>query len=963
MLFICCFTLPAKAERLTLFHTADVKGLASNYTYQLQLPYVLLADFVHNEGQRLGVKDFGITKTSVLFYSQGVFLWGPQMGIQELREFLKSPPEALHTQNISSLNSFHDVVLEVSDNQRIMSELQRFIAEQEKYTKQLRRRAFQLIEYPEKVFALKLSPQAQLQTEALNWELVLGFHVRIGFADNTENNLLMIAKPNGEGTRRMRLIEKLRGPSDLLVDSGNLLEGLSSVLTNQLSLQRKNSLKMAQELNYTAMNVGKSELQGGLTNLLDEQEQYGLPYISASLLKEDKYIFPPFKRIKLGRRDIAMIGLADVSQIQRMQELGDLSTEIQVLDTQQALDRALQELEQQGGADIVLLLSSLERAELQNLVEFNRNIHMILANTDATLQHLRESVTLSQFDNPRPFLANANPNAVQLVEIKTNKGELQLRNEMVPIYFELLPNTDYLAQIMQIRQDVYVDALDTLIPDLGPIIREDPELVQIFLDSDETKRASKLLSGLLPLERERLLEIYPTYMTRELLANLEMNALMEAFNAELVVFKISRSMELNVPGAVPKFLVYERLKMRDTLGIYYLNGVQLGKLLNLKLDGLIFGGVSPDKLKVWGRPLGNIHNVYKVLIPSGVASLKPVQEIMQGVRIDEKLDLPFDREHRPEKLYLRNTLVQFFEHLSQQDNQVEEMKRLMKPRWLEKRGLFRFELNNFQLNLSGYNAMNNDAYAEVRETRVISPSSFTFGGRTDFAVNWDNLQFGFRNGLNAKYEGLSVLEEAVDDTAQERFTENQDDLVFSSELQMRLFEFDLLSNLPLTPFLEGIYDTEFTPTLNKETQLLNPRQSELRGVFGLSIPAGPQLKTFKSGLAVRRDFNVPNNFETGFDIKMIHELPVTSRIRWQNDLDFRYFFPTPNDNASSLGLIAQWVSAVKFSLTDNLALRLFADSYLFQGKLPETSDFGASVILGVGLSYERLWKPAYEPLF
>lgn len=959
---ICCLPLQAE-ERLSLFHTTDVKGLASSYAYQFQTPYVLLADFVQQEGERLGIQDFGITKTSVFFYSQGTYLWGPEMNIPEMRRFVADPPEPVKTRQISTLNSFHDIILDPSVDQNTMSELQRFVPEQEKYSRQLKRRHFEFVEYPNQVYALKQRPNLKLEASPLHWELILGFHVRLNFKAE-EQDLLMIAKPNGEGARRAQLIQNLRAPGDLLVDSGNLLEGLSSVLTNRLSLQRENSLRMAQNLNYTAINVAKNELQGGLDNLFAEQKKYQLPLISSSLLKDDRYVFPPFSRVSIGTRKVALVGIADASRLQRMQELGDLSSDITVLQPQQALERALQELEQQGGADIVLLLSSLERAETQQLVEYNRNVHLVLANTDASLQHLRESVTLSQLDNPRPFVANSNPNAVQFIELKLQDGELNMRNEMIPVYFDLDPNMDALAQVMEIRQEAYEGALKTLIPDLGPSIRRDPELVDIFLKSAETQRAARQLRGLFALEQERLLDIYPPYMTRELLANLEMNALMEAFQAEVVVFKLSSSMELNIPGAVPKLLVYERLKMRDTLGVYYLNGVQLKKLLQLPIEDLSFGGVSADKSKVWGRPLGNIHHFYKVIIPSGVASYKPVQDIIQNARAEQRLVLPFGESQEPQELYLRNTLVQYFEHLYGRPQQLAELTRLMKPRWLEKRGLFRLELNNLQLNLSGYNALNNDAYSEVRETRVISPSSFTFGGRTELFLNWDNLQFGFRNGLSTKYEALSVLEESEGNTAQERFTENQDDLVFSSEVQMRLFEFDLLDNwLPLTPFLEGIYDTEFTPTLNTETNMLNPRQSELRGVLGLSMPSGPRLKTFKGGLAVRRDFNVPDNIEGGVDLQLVHELPINSSLLWHNDFDFRYFFPSPNDNASSLGLIAQWVSSVKFLLTDNLALRLYADSYLFQGKLPQTSQLGASVILGVGLSYERMWKPFYEPLF
>jgi hypothetical protein len=107
---------------------------------------------------------------------------------------------------------------------------------------------------------------------------------------------------------------------------------------------------------------------------------------------------------------------------------------------------------------------------------------------------------------------------------------------------------------------------------------------------------------------------------------------------------------------------------------------------------------------------------------------------------------------------------------------------------------------------------------------------------------------------------------------------------------------------------------------------------------------------------------VPNNWELGLQFKFDHELPLTTELKWTNSLDLKYYLPSANDNVSSLGLISQWVSALKVSLTDNLSLRFFADAYLFQGKLPSTSELGSSIILGVGLAYDRLWKPFYEPI-
>lgn len=965
--------LPAEANQLNLVHTGDINGMASAYRYQMDLPYQLMADFSHQHqlSQERGqapetaeIHDFAIQQTAIYFYSEQHYLWGPQFGVRELQAFLQAPPTPLSRETVYLLQSNNALIMAPPKGTQLIQEVAQFAASQNKYQSKLQLQEAELLTYPQNIHILRLPRTAAYTTNALDWEMILGFQMQVNQNSGSPHELQIIGKPQGEGSRRMTLLNSLRTPKTLLVDSGNMLEGLSSVITNSLSLQRNNSLNMARDLDYFAINVGKGELRGGLANLLREQESHDLPLISASLKQNGQYVFPAYKTVSMGKQTAALIGITDDAPLKRLQALGELDPSLEILGPERALEEVIHEIQSQNLADVIVVLASLDPEQLRFLANQGRNIHLILGNTDTPLQHLKESMEMDLVADPQPFLAYANRYSINLIQVKSEKQNLTVSNEMIPIYFDLHPNKNHLSKIQAIRQKAYADALDPLIPNLGPAIQQDPELLDIFVNSRTARKAAQKLGGLKPLEREQLLMRYPPFMTAEMLVNLEMNALMESFNAEVVVFKSSESMEINVPGAIPRLLVYEQLKMGDTLEMYYLSGSQIKQLLNLPQDQLLFGGISSDGSKVWGRPLGDQHSVYRALIPSGVSSLPGIRDILAQARSSKQIHNPFAPQKTGEPIYLRNTIISFLDALREKPDQLTQWVRLMKPIWNQKQLLFSMNLDNFQLNLSGYNALNNASYAEVRETRVISPSSFTFGGKSGFGFGWDNQYFGFKNSAHAKYEGLSVLQELADSSTQKRFTENQDDLYFSSELEMRLFEFPLFeTKIVLVPFLESIYDTEFTPTLNTDTNLYNPLQSELRGVLGLSIPPGPKLKKFKSGLALRRDFNVPDNLELGFDFKFVHDQPINTALKWSNDLDLRYFFPSPNDNASSLGLIAQWISSLNVSLTENLVLRFFADAYVFQGKRPETAQFGASVILGVGLGYDRIWKPFYEPLF
>jgi len=960
---------PALAQRLTLFHTGETGGLASGYRYEIQTPYVFTADFVKARGPALGIRDMSIARTHIYFYSGQQFIWGPQFGIHELRAFLSQPPEPISRQNVQVLQAQDSLSLEPDGQQALMGEMQDFLAQNPVFSKRLQSQSAELLTYPGQIQLLRLPQADKLDTHMLHWELLVGFDLRVRGPERPDQNLVMIGKPHGEGSRRLSLLKLLRSPQELLVDSGNFLEGLSAVRTNQLSLQREHSLQIAQALDYFAINVGKNELQGGLENLQAEQARYGLPLLSASLLQDGEYVFPPHKALQIGERPASLIALADSAALKALQELGTLPPELEILEPEQALERALKDLQATDKPELVIVLTNIERAQLQKMIDHSRDVHLILAPTDAPLQYLRESVGFNQLSQARPFLPSSNAYTINRVQVDLREeGGLELRNEQTPISFDLKPELSFLAQIMQVRHTAYEDALETLIPNLEQVIRQDPALLKLFLASRSAQAVARELGGLRPLSDQELLEYYPPFLTAEMLLNLEMNGLMESFDAEVVVFKHSESLQLNLPGTIPKFLIYERLKMNDTLELFYLNGKQLKSLLDLPQGQLLFGGVARTAAgpQVWGRPLGDQRTVYRALIPSGVSSLPAVRPLLADARRQSLLTSPFERQAgaQPEITYLRTALVRYLETLKDRPDILPEIARLIKPLWTEKTTLFSIKIDNLQLNLSGYNALNNENYGEVRDPRVASANSFTFGGRARLNLGWDNQLLGFTNGINAVYEGLSVLDQPLNQTAVERITVNQDDLVFSSELQLRLLEFPLFdSPLQLIPFVEGIYDTAFTPTINSETQQPNPLQSELRGVLGLSVPASGQLKTFKTGLALRRDFNVPDNLEGGLDLKWVYEQPLGSALLWSNDLDVRYFFPSPNDNASSLGLTAQWISAVKFSLTDNLSLRFYADSYLFQGKLPGHSELGASVILGVGLGFDRVWKPYYEPLF
>ncbi len=79
--------------------------------------------------------------------------------------------------------------------------------------------------------------------------------------------------------------------------------------------------------------------------------------------------------------------------------------------------------------------------------------------------------------------------------------------------------------------------------------------------------------------------------------------------------------------------------------------------------------------------------------------------------------------------------------------------------------------------------------------------------------------------------------------------------------------------------------------------------------------------------------------------------------------DATYFLPAPGDTESNLAMRYNTIHELLIPLVDELALSVAADFFFFQGKVEATRQPGVSLLLRIGLTYDRLWKPRFQPLF
>lgn len=57
------------------------------------------------------------------------------------------------------------------------------------------------------------------------------------------------------------------------------------------------------------------------------------------------------------------------------------------------------------------------------------------------------------------------------------------------------------------------------------------------------------------------------------------------------------------------------------------------------------------------------------------------------------------------------------------------------------------------------------------------------------------------------------------------------------------------------------------------------------------------------------------------------------------------------------------VHEIEIPIAGELSLSIAADLFAFKGKVDATRQPGFSALLRVGLTYDRLWKPRYQPFF
>jgi hypothetical protein len=247
---------------------------------------------------------------------------------------------------------------------------------------------------------------------------------------------------------------------------------------------------------------------------------------------------------------------------------------------------------------------------------------------------------------------------------------------------------------------------------------------------------------------------------------------------------------------------------------------------------------------------------------------------------------------------------------------------------------------------------NTEGYGSVPESRITATDSWVIGASGLFKAMLDEQHYTLDMGLTLAY----AKQNAEISKNVQQVTESNDDIKMDLTYKYK-------SKGAFQPFIRSQYDTEFTPTINPTTFEKNIRQQALRGVVGFTRNPWHQWKKLELASVLEQDFG-QHKAQFGLTGKAQATYPIGNNgVVYSLRNDATYFFKSGKDTNRDLALKYNMIHEVLVPLVDELALSVGADLLFFKGKVTESKDPGMSMLLRVGLTYDRLWKPRYQPLF
>lgn len=817
-----------------------------------------------------------------------------------------------------------------------------------------------------------VTPDDQVEIHSMVRPLYTGPRVRADLA------ALLSPSERADHSRKHPLADDVGTPEKLFVHPGGLLATDDELVDPDLCA------RTVEGLDLSAIVPNGSELAHGPDRLAALAAEHGLPYVAANLsrvgAKESTFFFPRFITREIAGLTVAFVGVVGPDQLENLPV--SVRSQWKVDDPVLAFRRTHGALTEQlhRAPDLTVALVATERGDTYARMLNAPGADVVLGLFNAfTLLQLRESATVRPGgggrEGTRATVAiqgvRSTPFSVGRIAARFTPaaGEMPARlREIVHESWPVLedgPVDEALAkEIRTFQEKVLPDLSRVVLPDVDPIVRRNPSLHRFAWGR--------------VLLHQRLVELhrgFPGSFTDPLWMRFVTNILRSELGADVAISRnLPRSSHM--VGPLIRWLVSGWVAVPDGIRLVTLRGSDVLRLAaHLRVLGQRTGAAAPDqvfaagldvaKSVVGGRPI-QPKDQYLVATTDYVMGLPELAAIFGGKKVVQHFAPLPDGGFRPsadgKPLLIRDVVIGRIDRWQRPEEggfdpaRTDDFERMLLDHSHDLQGRWRLLADELSLKGAGYaNTSNVDTFAASKETRVTTPSHFSIGLRTDLGAEYDGPTVAWETRLRAH-----LLHQEFDIPGQDiPAQEAADDLVLSTELRINAIAVGIgQTKVPLVPFLQAAYDTEFTATSNPtdtDPHATFPHQHIVRGTAGLVMSPRVILKEMRLGGVFQEDFSESTvRYDAGLMAGFKLEMPLWGSLVLSSDLDFRYLLPDDNDAASDLGLVLTSVSKLTFPITEGISLFGFADLYYVQGKVEENKELGGSRQFGVGFDFSRV---------
>lgn len=670
--------------------------------------------------------------------------------------------------------------------------------------------------------------------------------------------------------------------------------------------------------------------------------------LAANVKLADTSIFKPSVILDTLGLKVGLVGLVNSTVGNRLPR-----TALQNLTFKSPLEAARQEVGKlrAKGADVVVVLSNMDPADNAVIAQEVRGIDALVA--DLPVRTAPEPVTVRVELPSRPFVRPGTPALVaksaanglgigrlDLEIVHRTDADLRylaaLEHTFIPITDRILPDTLLIRKLSRQAAVVRDERGELLFPAFLDLVARHPKLGEY----DEVARNGRVSKAMWESLMARRLRIQG--------------------NTEVAVI---RALDQFPPliGKLHENEVRSWLWTEEEVVIVDIPGADLKNLLRADARGeLVSSGIDLKSNMILGHAISN-DSYYRLattdLLYEGTRSVyfSRARRIRREFRVIEPEGRLESDEHG-RRLAVRDFMLQELRRIQQSskgDKQVDRIAELLAPD-PQHVSLFSFSFERPTIWSSFNNVLGNKGYESVPESRVVSPNALVAGISGRFLLSKEKKASATDVGFGFAY-ALQKLNEGDNKDFQESADDLKIDLTFRPSSSY---------NKSTEPFVRSLFDSEFSPTRNLTTNVLNPRQLSLRVVGGFRFKPGPNWPAADFGVLVENDFGLPNP-QLGIQSRSEYLKALSSSrrgsmtYRLRNDLT--YFFPAPQDTKANLSLRYSMVHELLVPLVDELSLSIASDFFFFRGKVKETRNLGVGSQLRVGITYDRLWKPRYQP--